>query len=86
MDSDILGWHPDWPARYFIRVKWGRHPWEKKLSNINGLHIRLRWVGVCFHFGSGVYGGPCAFKIGAFKIVFYWMTEYQQWLESYMGY
>lgn len=84
MDADVFGWHPDILPRYWVRLNRGRHPWVHKLSNITGLHVRLRWFGVCFHFGSGTYSGGIAW--GPFKCVIYKMDIYQEWLESWMGY
>ena len=85
MDSDILGWHPDQMPRYWIQIVRGRNPWERKLSNIKGLHIRVRWFGIKFHFGHGQYGRN-SISWGPFKAVFYWMDDYQTWLESWCGY
>lgn len=97
MDSDVLGWCEDPPA-WFIRFTRGRQPWIRKLSNINGLHIRIGRFGLVFHFGSGVYccvvnrwkrkdiGPPYTCWCGPFKACIYYQDEYQRWLESWCGY
>ena len=72
MDSDVLGYEPDFPPRYWIRV-----------AN-KGLHIRLRWFGLSFHFGAGKYSRGVSW--GPFKAVLYRVDEYQTWLESWCGY